>query len=210
MDLHSNVNEIVESASQLFAVYGYDGISISEICKAAHISKGKFYYYFSDKEDLFVSCCKYSYSLINEIFDIYQFHKNLNLRDNLLNIFSCYQTVFERHKFVPYIVYTINLAPPCVISELRREIVEFHQAKFIQLTKEILKRSSIDADPFHVAIGFQTAFIAAYAKEGIFSYDEIQAFAGNNVFKSFSYYLDKILFGVLPRDEKITQNPKAV
>lgn len=209
MDLHDNINQIIESSSELFAVYGYDGTSISEICKAGNISKGRFYYYFSNKEDLFLSCCKYSYSLVNKIFDMYKFDENLNLMDNFLNLFMCYQNIFEKHKFVPYIVYTINSSPPAAIREMRREIVEFHESKVLELTKEILEKCSIEANVFQVAIGFHTAFIAAYSKDGVFSREDVRTFVGNDVLKSFAYYLDKILFGVIPRDEKTIHNPKA-
>lgn len=209
MDLHNNINEIIKTASHLFAVNGYDGTSISEICKVGHISKGKFYYYFNDKEDLFISCCKYSYSLINKIFDIFKFDENLNLIDNFLNLFTCYQNIFDNYKFVPYIIYTLNSSPPPDIKEASREIVESHQKRFLELVKDVLDKCSIEANTFQVAIALRTAFVIAYTKDGIYSYEEIRKSIGDDVFTSFAYYLDKILFGVLPRDEKTAHNPKA-
>ncbi len=200
MNTHENINRIIESSSELFAVYGYDGTSISEICKAGNISKGRFYYYFNDKEDLFISCCKYTYTIMSKLFELFKVDKSLSLSENLLNLFACYQKIFENYKFVPYIIYTINSSPPPAVREARKEIVEFHQNKFLQLIKEILDACNIEVDAFHIAIGFHTAFISSYAKDGVFSYEEIRAFVGNDVYKSFAYYLDKILFGVLPRD----------
>lgn len=200
MNTHENINRIIESSSELFAVYGYDGTSISEICKAGNISKGRFYYYFNDKEDLFISSCKYTYTIMNKLFELFKVDKSLSLSENLLNLFACYQKIFENYKFVPYIIYTINSSPPPAVREARKEIVEFHQNKFLQLIKEILDACNIEVDAFHIAIRFHTAFISSYAKDGVFSYEEIRAFVGNDVYKSFAYYLDKILFGVLPRD----------
>src|SRR5690349_17958115 len=38
-----------------FAEHGYEGASLNEILAAAGISKGSYYYYFDDKEDLFAA-----------------------------------------------------------------------------------------------------------------------------------------------------------
>ena len=38
-----------------FAEHGFDGASLNEILAAAGISKGSYYYYFDDKEDLFAT-----------------------------------------------------------------------------------------------------------------------------------------------------------
>lgn len=46
--------KIVEAAGHLFMQRGYKAVSISDIIKAAEITKPTLYYYFSDKEELFV------------------------------------------------------------------------------------------------------------------------------------------------------------
>ncbi len=63
------------------------------------ISKGKFYYYFNDKEDLFTACCTHAYSIVNEFFDMFEFDKTLSFKENLIKLFFCYQKVFEKHSF---------------------------------------------------------------------------------------------------------------
>lgn len=209
MDLHNNVNKIIESSSELFAAYGFDGTSISEICKAGNISKGRFYYYFNDKEDLFISCCKHAYSLADEVFTLFEFDEELSLIENLLNLFKCYQQVFEKYSFIPYMVYTINSSPPYSAKEARLEIGGEHQHRFIALIKDILEQCSLNIDVFHVSIAFHTSFMSTYARSGISGYDEIRLLIGNDAYKSFNYYLDKLLFGVIPRDEETMNNPKA-
>lgn len=209
MNTHENINRIIESSSELFAVYGYDGTSISEICKAGNISKGRFYYYFNDKEDLFISCCKYTYTIMNKLFELFKVDKSLSLSENLLNLFACYQKIFENYKFVPYIIYTINSSPPPAVREARKEIVEFHQNKFLQLIKEILDACNIEVDAFHIAIGFHTAFMSAYEAQGVLDCKDLCEPTGNDVYDYFNYYIDKILFGVLPRDKETMDNPKA-
>ncbi|PDW01999.1 hypothetical protein CJ255_16305 [Candidatus Viridilinea mediisalina] len=46
--------KIVEAAGQLFLQRGYKAVSINEIIRAAEVTKPTLYYYFSDKEQLFV------------------------------------------------------------------------------------------------------------------------------------------------------------
>jgi len=46
--------KIVDAAGRLFLQRGYKAVSISEIIKAAEVTKPTLYYYFADKEELFV------------------------------------------------------------------------------------------------------------------------------------------------------------
>ena len=46
---------ILEAASQLFSQSGYDAAGVAEICKAAGISKGAFYYHFPSKQAVFLA-----------------------------------------------------------------------------------------------------------------------------------------------------------
>ncbi len=48
-------DRIIKCAAELFAESGYKGVSMREISSAAGISKASIYYYFSSKEDLYLS-----------------------------------------------------------------------------------------------------------------------------------------------------------
>lgn len=43
---------IVRSAARLFLTRSYDGVSVDELCAAADVRKGSFYYYFASKPEL--------------------------------------------------------------------------------------------------------------------------------------------------------------
>lgn len=45
---------IIDAAGRLFSVNGFDATSIDEICQAADVVKGTFYYHFKSKEDLVI------------------------------------------------------------------------------------------------------------------------------------------------------------
>ncbi|MBE0687215.1 MAG: TetR/AcrR family transcriptional regulator [Anaerolineaceae bacterium] len=48
-------NHILKTAAGLFAVQGYERISMREIAEACQISKAGLYYHYKDKEDLFLA-----------------------------------------------------------------------------------------------------------------------------------------------------------
>ncbi len=47
--------QILDAARQLIIRQGYDATGVSEICKAAGVSKGAFYYHFESKHQLFLT-----------------------------------------------------------------------------------------------------------------------------------------------------------
>lgn len=49
---------ILQTAFEMFGRYGYDGVSIDHISKACGLSKGALYWYYRNKEALFVECLK--------------------------------------------------------------------------------------------------------------------------------------------------------
>ncbi|WP_210528236.1 TetR/AcrR family transcriptional regulator [Rubellimicrobium arenae] len=48
-------DQILDGARQVFMDQGYDAASMNDICRAAGVSKGTIYVYFSNKEELFVA-----------------------------------------------------------------------------------------------------------------------------------------------------------
>ena len=52
--------QLLESAAQEFARYGFADASVNRILDKAHMSKGAAYYYFEDKVDLFCTVIQYA------------------------------------------------------------------------------------------------------------------------------------------------------
>lgn len=58
-----------DRAFELFGRYGYEGVSVGDIAKAAQLSKGALYWHFDGKEALYLNCLR----RLHAIFDSYIF-----------------------------------------------------------------------------------------------------------------------------------------
>ena len=56
---HENAERILEEGWQLFQQKGYRGVTVDELCLRCGITKPTLYYYFQDKENLFVQVLQY-------------------------------------------------------------------------------------------------------------------------------------------------------
>jgi len=81
------LQDIRDGAFALFGRYGYDGVSIEDIAKAAHLSKGALYWHFKGKDALFLDCLK----RLHAIFEEHVFNRMLDEQDAILRILACFQ-----------------------------------------------------------------------------------------------------------------------
>lgn len=66
---------VLEHAFVLFGRYGYEGVSIGAIAKAAKLSKGALYWHYDDKETLYLDCQRRLHAIFNHyIFDPMRAH----------------------------------------------------------------------------------------------------------------------------------------
>ncbi|HOE02103.1 MAG TPA: TetR/AcrR family transcriptional regulator [Anaerolineaceae bacterium] len=64
---HENANRILAMAWRLFQQKGYKGVTIDEICSGCGLTKPTLYYYYRDKEGLFVSVLQHQLALFNRV-----------------------------------------------------------------------------------------------------------------------------------------------
>jgi AcrR family transcriptional regulator len=60
--------QIVQSAIRLFSTKGYHSTKMDEVAKQAKISKGLIYFYFKNKEDLYMAVTKKAFDELKDIF----------------------------------------------------------------------------------------------------------------------------------------------
>ncbi len=66
---HENAERILQEGWSLFQQKGYRGVTVDEICQRCELSKPTLYYYFHDKENLFVQILKYKLLGFREVIE---------------------------------------------------------------------------------------------------------------------------------------------
>ena len=66
---HEKAERILQEGWVLFQQKGYRGVTIDELCARCELTKPTLYYYFKDKEHLFVSVLQYRLKGFHEIID---------------------------------------------------------------------------------------------------------------------------------------------
>ena len=64
---HESADRILAIAWELFQQKGYKGVTVDEICKRCNLTKPTLYYYFHDKEDLFVTVLQHQLLLFSDV-----------------------------------------------------------------------------------------------------------------------------------------------
>ena len=78
---------IQEQAFELFARYGYDGVSIGDIAGVTGLSKGALYWHYDGKEALYLDCLQ----RLHALFDLYIFAPIANEQDGSKAILALFQ-----------------------------------------------------------------------------------------------------------------------
>ena len=135
MDDKNSVKEtIISKALELFAVQGYEGVSVNEICEAAGITKPTLYYYFGNKEGVFNAVIRDHYERLNAIIsknavyypNVRHYHKDIN--PTLANAANAYFS-FARENESFYRIVLANLSMP-QSSPAFNIVKEYHTVQF--------------------------------------------------------------------------------
>jgi TetR/AcrR family transcriptional regulator, acrAB operon repressor len=86
-DQADTLQNIRDGAFALFGRYGYDGVSIEDIARAAGLSKGALYWHFKCKNELFLDCLK----RLHDIFEKHVFGRMQHEPDAILRILAFFQ-----------------------------------------------------------------------------------------------------------------------
>ena len=126
----SNKDKIMDAATELFHLYGYDGTSIDMLIKKAGVSKSNFYYYFEGKEELGLNVLKkLAEKQVREMSEIMQ--TGLNPVEQFLNCykkaFSSYHHLFEQPIYPGSFFGNITLEQGSINEKFRSVLDEYYQ-----------------------------------------------------------------------------------
>lgn len=102
---------LLASALQVFSEKGYEGTSIREIIEGAGVTRPVLYYYFQNKEDLFVKLIESNFALVVEKVErVLSLYENCQerLAEILVGTFELAETQFESVRLILQVFF----APP--------------------------------------------------------------------------------------------------
>jgi len=122
---------IAKSATRLFSQQGFDGTSIRDIADAAGVTKPVIYYYFENKEDMFVTLIREAYAF---------FFKKLSeitsnpgdFMERLRETTNLYFKSFNDYEDTVRLMYYVAFAPQSTIPNV--DIMAFEKEHFELLT----------------------------------------------------------------------------
>lgn len=101
-----SLSQITHAAIREFGKYGYQESSINRICQQGHISKGKLYHYFSDKESLFHACACKTYQEFTNFMSRYRPEPAATIEQNFHDFFHRRQYFFLQNPYHPIVMFS--------------------------------------------------------------------------------------------------------
>lgn len=127
-----SIGAIKEVALELFAHNGYHSTSISQIAKAAGISKGLMYNYFSSKEDLLHTVVLELVELGNQMIEMMKAEEDpyMQLKKMTDASFEMIESNFHYWKLISSLAFQTD-----VLTELEPKLKEMHEVGTKHLTE---------------------------------------------------------------------------
>jgi AcrR family transcriptional regulator len=125
----STKDRIFMTAAQLFGTYGYERVSIRQICEEVGVGKPTLYYYFKDKETLLEELIDYAIELGQKLLQEF-----LNPEDNyparLLGIIRTHQAYVKRYPYFIRFITMLNLS--ALPDRIRQKMIMIHRNRYNQ------------------------------------------------------------------------------
>ncbi len=96
MQKKTKKEKILATAAKIFGEKGYDGASLDEIAIKAKVAKGTIFYYFKNKEELFLSLIERGLNLLTE--KITMISKTKGNFDQLKELVECHFSFFGKYR----------------------------------------------------------------------------------------------------------------
>lgn len=102
-----SISEIINAAIRLYSKYLSTDISVNELCRENNISKGKFYHYFSSKDDLLMVASSYVIDDICADIENFVVLSQNPLEDNLKNYYAARIRYWIEHTDYFMLIYLL-------------------------------------------------------------------------------------------------------
>lgn len=152
---------ILECAVLLFKEYGYEQVTIIQICEKAKVSKSTFYYHYETKEDLIKDFFKTTDVNVEQIMQV--FLEDINCLEQMWKMIELYyQRLLDAGVEITKVVYLTNLVNDKHILGEDNAVAKEAYLSFINraLQNNIIVKTSRSADELLSALVYSLTGIA--------------------------------------------------
>ena len=175
---------ILESATQLFATNGFRNTSISAIAKSAGAAEGTIFYHFKNKEDVFLCALNRAKGLIidavNEQVNSRHFANGLQMVEGVINVYFCLSEQLSWELSLLFRSHSYELAS---VNDACRTTVEIIYNCFLNAMSEGISMGKEDGSIADVSTS-KTAVIIFGMLNGLLRFDI------DNIFPVHTLYFD--------------------
>lgn len=190
---------ILKAAREEFALYGYDGATVNQICQKHNISKGLIYHNFESKEELYLRCVEQAVSEFISYMSLRQFGTDFKL------YMKERYTFFQANPYDSRLIFAAVMTDNADFSEklgnARRRFDEFNRDIYLSAIKGIKLRKGIsekDALEYYTLLqDIHNGYLIG-GKTAQSSFDSV--FIHHE--KSLEKTLDFILYGIAEKESE--------
>lgn len=196
---------ILDAAAKEFAVHGYKHASVNRICERGHISKGRMFHHFKDKDDIFVGVFELFYDSLDEHMQKFVYSEEDSLEDVLNNFFRHRQKYIFEHPYQAIFIRDNLMSVPEVNRERCSAIRDSFLKKEDGLLREILNDvyPGLEGDEKELAIkifGIASSYVHFNATANInFDPEKDMTELRDSNACIFSRVIKIMLYGIYPR-----------
>ncbi len=191
--------EIYQAALEEFGTFGYDQVNMERICGKHGISKGMMYHYYSNKDDLFLSCVKRTFTDLKAYIEQeMETAQGKNTLDTVKNYFLTREYFFQFHPKQKVIFENAMIRPPKHLAEqiqqLRAPIREMNRKFLSQFVARMALRPGLD---YEKATRYLETMGSSFQNSLAYYQGENTEQDLHSMLEMVEDLLDMILFGVL-------------
>lgn len=133
---------IIQAGIQEFGEHGYDEASTSGICQKCQISKGRLYYYFGTKGDLYIACAEWIYEQLKKHCFKYS-PTDKTIEEKFRSMLVARQCYLSTNPHMKNVIWEIMQHPPVALQERLIEIRHDFMEYLTNRLRTILHESGI-------------------------------------------------------------------
>ena len=200
-DLKTEITKekIRKAATAEFALYGFDGATVNQMCKKYDISKGLVYHNFESKEELYLRCLEEAVNEFVSFMSGREFGTDFKLY--MKERYAFFQAHPNYSRLIFSVVLTDNTAFSEKIKAVKKRFDEFNKNVYLNVIDHIRLRKGISKEDVLECYSLLQNVLNGYLIGGNASENSFDS-AFSNHEKSLEKILDFILYGIAEQEDK--------